>query len=101
VRTSHGMGLALRTVVGTAWAGAMTVSGAGALISSSGLMNVVPAVRVAIGVTLLSGGMFVFMILVADRWFPRAKRSMIWTVEALCFAAFLGAPLAAAALLLI
>lgn len=42
-----------------------------------------------LGVTGVSGGLLVFMLLVADRLFPSASRVLVLMLEALTFAVFL------------
>lgn len=41
-----------------------------------------------LGLTGVAGGLFVFMLLVADRWFPRAFPRIAATLEGLVFAVF-------------
>lgn len=40
------------------------------------------------GSALLAGGQFLFLVLVADRVFPRASSRLVWAIEVLLFAAF-------------
>lgn len=86
--------MTLRTIAGTAWAAAMCIAGLLVLSSSRGLLGYIASIRWPVGVTLTAGGLFVFMVLVADRWFRRASKPMIWTIEAVCLSAFIGVPLA-------
>lgn len=41
------------------------------------------------GVALLAGGQFLFLVLVADRAFPRASSGLVWAIEVLLFSAFI------------
>lgn len=41
-----------------------------------------------LGLAGVAGGLFVFMLLVADRWFPRAFPRTLATLEGVVFAAF-------------
>jgi drug/metabolite transporter (DMT)-like permease len=93
VRLTQRIGMTVRTVVGTAWAAAMCTAGILILSSSRGLLGHIAQVRLPVGICLLAGGLFVFMVLVADRWFRHASKPMIWAMEAMCLCAFLGAPL--------
>lgn len=71
-------------VLGLAWAG-----------ESQAAFLAPGAVRAA-GLAGLAAGQFVFMVLVADRWFPRASRRFVRVAEAITFAVFVGGLLAAA-----
>lgn len=93
MRLTQQLGKTLRTVAGTAWAGAMCIAGLLVLSSSRGLLGHIASIRWPVGMSLTAGGLFVFMVLVADRWFRRASKPMIWTVEAVCLGAFVGVPL--------
>lgn len=57
------------------------------------------AVRAA-GVAGLAAGQFVFMVLVADRWFPRASRRFVRVAEAITFGVFVVGLMAAAVIAL-
>ena len=85
--------LVLRVVLGSVWAGAMVVTGLWTMLADPAPWPVVAPVRWLVGPTLAAGGLFVFMVLVADRLFPRASRPMILMAEAGCFAAFVAGPL--------
>ncbi len=93
MRLTQKVGKTVRTAAGTAWAGAMTIAGLVVLSSQRGFLGRVTTVRWSVGIALAAGGLFVFMVLVADRWFRRASKPMIWSAEVVCFAAFAGAPL--------
>lgn len=95
MRLTQRLGLTLRIVAGSAWAAAMVIAGILVLCSSRELLGHMAPIRWSVGVALAAGGLFVFMVLVADRWFRRAARPMIWTAELACLGAFVGAPLAA------
>ncbi len=95
MRLTQQVGMTVRTIAGTAWASAMCVAGILVLTSSRGLLGHVQAIRWPVGMALAAGGLFVFMVLVADRWFRRASKPMIWTAEAVCLCGFVGVPLIA------
>lgn len=84
----------LRMIAGTAWAAAMTTAGLMVLSSQHGLLGRMASVRWGLGSALAAGGLFVFMVLVADRWFRKASKPMIWSMEAACFCIFVGVPMA-------
>lgn len=95
MRLTQRLGLTLRIVAGTAWASAMAIAGILVLCSPRELLGHLASIRWSVGVALAAGGLFVFMVLVADRWFRRADRPMIWTAELVCLGAFVGAPMVA------
>ena len=76
------MSLTLLTLAATIWAGAMVVGGLWLLAQGPARWPLVPPVAPRLGgVILLAAGQFLFMYLVADRWFPRASRRMVWPLE--------------------
>mgnify|MGYP006421455487 CR=1 FL=1 len=75
---------ALGSACATLWALAMGVLGVWLLAppEGSGVIGAItPAARIGLGATLLSGGQLVFLILVADRAFPRTPIPFVRTVE--------------------
>lgn len=76
------MSLTLLSLAATVWAGVMAVAGLWLLAEGPGYWPLVPPgpVRVGGGI-LFAAGQFLFMYLVADRWFPRAARAMVWPLE--------------------
>lgn len=73
----------------------MCVAGLLVLASSQGLLAHMAPLRWPLGAAMTAGGLFVFMVLVADRWFHRASKPMIWAAELLCLAVFIVAPVVA------
>jgi len=75
---------ALGSVCATLWALAMGVLGVWLLAPPGGsavLGTITPAARIGLGATLLSGGQLVFLILIADRAFPRTPIPFVRSVE--------------------
>lgn len=83
------VGMTARALMAVGWAGVLVLLGLWATLTGAeqapGLGS---AVRVA-GWAALAGGQFVFMVLVADHFFPRASRRVIVAIEALALVAFL------------
>lgn len=72
------------------WAAGLVVLGL-ALLGHGAAGGPLPQVvrgREWLGVAGIAGGLFVFMLLVADRWFPRAFPRTVATLEGVVFAAF-------------
>jgi hypothetical protein len=81
--------LIVRVVAATAWAGVMVLSGLWIVfILPEQLPRVNPTLSAAAGLAIAAGGQFVFMILVADRVYPRASRRITGVAEAAAFIAF-------------
>lgn len=79
---SREMSLTLLTLAATVWAGVMVVAGLWLLADGPGRWPLLPPVAPRLGgVILLAAGQFLFMSLVADRWFPRADRRVVWPLE--------------------
>lgn len=76
------MSLTLLSLAATVWAGIMVVGGMWLLAEGPARWPLVPPgpLRVGGGI-LFVAGQFLFMYLVADRWFPRAARAMVWPLE--------------------
>jgi hypothetical protein len=93
LRTRTRIALALASCV---WAAVLVAAGLGTLTSlrPGGLSGLE---RLGTGVAMAAAGQFVFLVLVADRLFPRANRRLVIVAEAVVFALFL-AGLASAAL---
>jgi glucose-6-phosphate-specific signal transduction histidine kinase len=82
VAMTREMSLTLLTLAATAWAAVMVVGGIWLLAEGPGRWPLVLPVAPRLGgVILVSAGQFLFMYLVADRWFPRAARAMTWPME--------------------
>ena len=85
----------LRAAVCTLWAGVMLVLGIATLVDGPGPVPVPRFTFIFLGSAAVAGGQFVFMVLVADRFFSRASRPMVTALETLAFAVFLGGVIAA------
>ncbi len=76
------MSLTLLTLASTVWAGVMVVGGLWLLGEGAGRWPLVPPAMPRLGgIILIAAGQFLFMYLVADRWFPRAARWLTWPLE--------------------
>lgn len=76
------MSLTLLTLAATVWAAVMVVGGLWLLAEGPARWPLVPTAAPRLGgVILVAAGQFLFMYLVADRWFPRASRVMTWPLE--------------------
>ena len=73
----------------------MVVLGIATLVDGPGIVPVPRFTFVFLGSAAVAGGSFVFMVLVADRFFGRAARSMVSGLETLAFSVFLGGVVAA------
>jgi hypothetical protein len=73
----------------TAWAGVMTVLGLGALLSAPARWPLFEPHLLLVGVMLLAGGQYVFMVLVADRAFPSASQRLTMSMELTSLGLFL------------
>jgi len=82
VRMTRELSLTLLTCAASAWALVMVVGGAWLLLDGSGRWPILaPEPRTGAGLLSITAGEFLFMYLVADRWFPRAARSITWPLE--------------------
>ena len=82
MRMTRELSLTLLTCAATAWALVMVVGGAWLLLDGAGRWPILtPAARVVGGILAMTAGQFLFMYLVADRWFPRASRAITWPLE--------------------
>lgn len=82
------MSLAAVSLIATVWAGVMVLLGLAVLHAGRGLLPVPDAMFSFLGLGAVSGGQFVFMVLVADRLFPRAHRRMTALAEGVAFVLF-------------
>lgn len=72
----------LLSVAATLWAGVLSVGGLWLALDGPDKWPLVAPVGPAVaGAVLLAAGQFLFMYLVADRWFPRAGRRVTWPLE--------------------
>ncbi len=84
-----GLGLIARTAAATLWAALLAVLGLMVLLDRTGPLSLPGRLGPLIGVGAIAGAQFVFMVLVADRWFPKASRTMVWCLEVGSIAVFL------------
>jgi hypothetical protein len=88
-------------IVATAWSAAAVIAGLWAL--DGGLpawRRISPAGSACAGGAGVAGGLFVFMALVSDRFFPQAARTVVVATEALTLVAWAACLAMAGALLL-
>ena len=84
--------LIVRTLVMTLWAGLLCVVGF-RLVLGPTVPGLIEPFSQPVGLSALGGGMFVFMTLVADRWFQRADPRVVFGCEMVMFGCFLLGPL--------
>ncbi|MBL8760661.1 MAG: hypothetical protein JNL50_05095 [Phycisphaerae bacterium] len=82
------LGAALRAAAATAWAGTLLLTGLWIAMNGPTRWPVPRELCLVGGLSLLAGGQFLFLVLVADRVFPRASSRVVWAVEVVLFAAF-------------
>lgn len=75
----------------TAWGGALLAGGLWIALHGRRWVDAPGEVLELVGLAAASGGLFVFMVLVADRWFPRANRRWVVVVEWATFVLFAAA----------
>lgn len=73
----------------------MIVLGIATLVDGPGLIPVPRFTFMFLGSAAVAGGSFIFMVLVADRFFSRAARGMVAGLETIAFTIFLGGVIAA------
>lgn len=79
--SARSVSLAVRITVATAWAAALTITGLWAMLSASREWPMFGPVWIVAGVAAVAAGLFVFMVLVADRLVPSASRRLVATAE--------------------
>lgn len=82
------MGLTLRSVAASLWAGVMIVLGLVVLFDGPGPLPFPRQFFTFLGVAAVAGGQFVFMVLVADRLVRGAHRRVVVMIEVVTFAMF-------------
>ncbi|MFO0835624.1 MAG: hypothetical protein U0638_11685 [Phycisphaerales bacterium] len=82
------VGTAVRAAVATTWAATLLLTGLWVVMNGPERWPVPRELCLMGGSALLAGGQFLFLVLVADRAFPRASSRLVWGVEVLLFAAF-------------
>lgn len=75
-------------VIATAWAMLMSFFGAWLWMHDPHALRFSPSIKQGLALSACSGGLFLFMTLVADRLFPRAQRTLASGLELLALAAF-------------
>lgn len=83
-------------VASCVWAAVMLGAGL-AMLTSLRPLGLSGVLRIGAGLTLASAGQFIFLVLVADRFFPDANRRLVITAEAFVFAVFMVGLISAAA----
>ncbi len=73
--------LTMLVCAASAWALMMVVGGAWLVLHRDSPWPLPPGAAVVAGVFCIAAGEFLFMCLVADRWFPRALREITWVLE--------------------
>ncbi|MFZ4576092.1 MAG: hypothetical protein ACOYN0_17035 [Phycisphaerales bacterium] len=82
------VGLAIRSVAASLWAGVMVILGLVVLFEGPGPLPFPPQLFALLGVAAVAGGQFVFMVLVADRLLRGAHRRAVVMIEVGTFALF-------------
>ena len=103
----RGLSLSLVIASATAWAVGWMVLGLWLVVASPavlhsgmGSVSIPLSLRFSGGFTAVCAGQLVFLLLVADRVFPRASRRVVWPIElAVSAGLFLGLAVLAAQLL--
>lgn len=85
---SRRVSLSMVIALATAWAAGWMVLGLWLIVASPamlhsgmGSVSIPAALRWSGGFTAICAGQLVFLLLVADRVFPRASRRVVWPVE--------------------
>src|SRR5262245_50187989 len=76
------------TTAAIAWASLMLFGGLFVLTRGMGHLPVPLEVARGLGIAAVGGGQFLFMVLVADRSFPRASRGLVLVLECAAFLVF-------------
>ena len=90
--SAAGLALAVRTAVVTAWAGLLTLAGMRLLLAPGEVPAFLGGLARPLGLAAVGGGQFVFMTLVADRFFPGAARKAVVPLEMGAFGMFVAGP---------
>jgi len=80
--------LAVVSILACVWAGVMSILGLIVLADGPGALPVPDVLFSFLGLGAVSGGQFVFMVLVADRLFPAAYHRMAVLAEGVAFSLF-------------
>lgn len=79
----------LRASLAIAWAAVLWILGIVTLLDGPGPLPLPNEAFILLGVAAIAAGQFVFAVLVADRWFPRAHRGLIARAEAAMLLTFI------------
>lgn len=89
------LNLGMSSAVGLTWGGAMWVFGLSTIAAPPWWLGAGSPARLLAGAACIAGGQFVFMVLAADRWFPRAMPRARAFAELTLLAVFVAASIAA------
>lgn len=90
LRASRGLTLTILASLATGWAAAMVMAGLWFLVVATGRWRELSGPLGVFGITVIAGGQYVFMVLVANRVFPlAARRPFVWWLEIFTLVAFL------------
>ena len=101
MKTTRTLSKGILALTSTVWGASLLAGGLWVAVHGRRWLDVPPRLLLAAGLAASAGGLFVFMVLVADRWFPRASRRVIAVVEWSTFVAFVVAGIFAGAWLII
>lgn len=80
--------LVVRITAATLWASVLSVTGLWAMLSASHEWPMFGPVWMVAGAAAIAAGLFVFMVLVADRLVPSASRRLVVTAEMVVMVSF-------------
>jgi hypothetical protein len=83
-----GWAAAVRGALATAWAGVLFLLGVVVIFEGPGPLPLPREAFWFVGAASLAAGQFVFAVLVADRWFPRAHPWIVLRIEGLLLLTF-------------
>ncbi len=82
--------LAVRSAAFSLWAALLTITGLWVVFTAPDEWPILRPLCLLGGLSLVGAGQFLFMMLVADRLFPRASRPVVRALESGSFLLFLG-----------
>ena len=88
IMTTSLHGSVVLMLMSLAWAMLMLLLGLGLMFLGAGFVPLPVWASWFLGMSGIAGGQFVFMVLVADRFVPRAPRSLVGTAELGAFVLF-------------
>ncbi len=80
--------LAVRIVAATLWSSVLSITGLWAMLSASREWPMFGPAWIVAGLAGVAAGLFVFMVLVADRLVPHASRRLVVTAEMIVMVSF-------------